>query len=360
VIEIDFINGRQTDEVFGTSKYNHEVFRRISGVHLNRIEYPRIGTSRIIDGAVKRTLYPLIVKSRARKSRIRHLTNPDLAFLLRLFDLSPSVVTCYDLIPVSYYGNNSAYWNMNLRGLRNADHIITISEFSKKEIVSLAGVPPDRISVIYPGVDTSCYYPDRNRSILSQYPITDSDPVVMYLGSEEPRKNLALILHAIYRLKKILPGVKLLKAGGSQMGGDRRSVMALIRELHLENEVIFTGQVAEPDLPAYYNAADLFVFPSLYEGFGLPPLEALACGCPVVTSDATSLPEVVGDAGCLIDPHDVEGFAEAMARLLTGRGTSERDSLVARGLAQVKKFSWDVSARQTMDVYERVLADAKV
>jgi glycosyltransferase involved in cell wall biosynthesis len=359
VIEIDFINGRQTEEVFGTSKYNHEIFRRITGVHLNRIEYPRIGTSRIVDGAVKRTFYPLIVKSRVTKSRIKHLTNPDLAFLLQLFDLSPSVVTCYDLIPVSYYRNNSAYWHMNLRGLRKAGHIITISEFSKREIISLTGVAADRISVIHPGVDTSCYYPDRNRSVLSQYAITDNDIVVMYLGSEEPRKNLALILKALYRLKKILPAVKLLKVGGSQMGGDRRSVLALIRELHLENEVIFTGKVTEPDLPAYYNAADLFVFPSLYEGFGLPPLEAMACGCPVITSDATSLPEVIGDAGILINPHDEEGFTGAMAGLLTDTGGSERGSLVAKGLEQAKKFSWEVSARQTMDIYERVLTNTK-
>jgi len=194
---------------------------------------------------------------------------------------------------------------------------------------------------------------------LSQHSITDSDIVIMYLGSEEPRKNLALILNAICRLKKILPGVKLLKVGGSQMGGDRRSVLALIRELHLEDEVVFTGQVAESDLPRYYNAADLFVFPSFYEGFGLPPLEAMACGCPVVASDATSLPEVVGNAGYLINPRDVEGFATAMAGLLTDMGGSNRDSLVARGLAQAKKFSWDVSARQTMDVYEKVLADEK-
>ncbi len=221
--------------------------------------------------------------------------------------------------------------------------------------MALTGIEEDKISVIYPGIDTKAYYPKRDRSILSPYAINDNDCVIMYLGSEEPRKNISLILKAIYRLKKIIPAVKLLKVGGSQMGGDRRSVLALIKDLHLEDNVIFTGQVAESDLPKYYNAADIFVFPSRYEGFGLPPLEAMACGCPVIASNVTSLPEVIGDAGLLISPDDDQGFAEAMAHLLTDKDKTGRETFIARGLEQAKKFSWDVSARQTLDVYEGIL-----
>ncbi len=354
MIEIDFINGRRTDQVFGTSKYNSEIFSRIRGVHINRIEYPHAGTSRLIDGALKRTIYPMIVKHRVRDSAIKHITNQDLAFLLCFIDLHPSIVTCYDLIPVAYYNNHLLYWKMNLQGLRKADHIITISEFSKEEIIRLTGYSGDKISVIYPGVDTACFYPKRDRSIVSQYAITDNDYVIMYLGSEEPRKNISLILKAIYHLKKTMPRVKLLKVGGAQMGGDRQAVLKLIKDLHLEREVIFTGQVAETDLPKYYNAADLFVFPSYYEGFGLPPLEAMACGCPVIVADRTSLPEVVGDAGLLIDPDDEQAFADAMARLQSDR--EKRQTLISRGLEQALKFSWVTSAQQTMDVYERVMS----
>ena len=284
MIEIDLLNGRRTDQVFGTSKYNSEIFSRIRGIHINRIEYPQVGTSRLIDGALKRTIYPMIVKHRVRDSAIKHITNQDLAFLLNLIDLHPSIVTCYDLIPVAYYNNHSLYWKMNLQGLRKADHIITISEFSKQEIIRLTGYSADKISVIYPGVDTTHYYPKPDRSILSKYAITDNDYVIMYLGSEEPRKNISLILKAIYHLKKTHPNVKLLKVGGAQMGGDRQVLTGVNQRLHLENEVIFTGQVAETDLPKYYNAADFFVFPSFYEGFGLPPLEAMACGCPVIVA----------------------------------------------------------------------------
>jgi len=354
VIEIDFINGRRTPNIYGTSKYTNEVFSRITGIHLNRIEYPQIGSSSLIDGALKRTIYPMIVKHQVRDSAAKHITNQDLAFLLNLIDLHPSIVTCYDLIPVAYYNNHSLYWKMNLRGLRKADHIITISEFSKQEIIRLTGYSRDSISVIYPGVDPAHYFPKRDRSILSQYAISNHDYVIMYLGSEEPRKNISLILNAIYQLKKTRSNVKFLKVGGTQMGGDRRSLVKMIKDLHLENEVIFTGQVAESDLPKYYNAADLFVFPSYYEGFGLPPLEAMACGCPVIVADRTSLPEVVGDAGLLIDPDDEQAFAGAMALLHSD--PEKREALISRGLEQASKFSWDVSARQTMDVYERVMS----
>ena len=228
-------------------------------------------------------------------------------------------------------------------------------KFSKSEIIRLTGITGDKISVIYPGVDTTLYYPKPDRSIVSQYNITDNDFVIMYLGSEEPRKNIALILKAISHLKKTLPDVKLLKVGGAQMGGNRRSILQLIKNLHLENEVIFAGQVAESDLPKYYNAADLFVFPSYYEGFGLPPLEAMACGCPVIVADRTSLPEVVGDAGLLIDPDDEQAFAGAMALLQSD--PEKRKALISRGLEQASKFSWDVSARQTMGVYKRIMTE---
>jgi glycosyltransferase involved in cell wall biosynthesis len=350
LIEIDFINGRRTNQVFGISKYNSEIFSRIKGVHLNKIEYPQIGTSRLIDGAVKRTIYPMIVKHQVQDTAVKHVTNQDLAFLLTLMDLHPSIVTCHDLIPVAYSDKHSLYWKMNLRGLRNADHIITVSEFSKKEIIRLTGIMGDRISVIHDGVDTAKYFPKPDRSILLQYSITDRDNVIMYLGSEEPRKNIALILNAIHQLKKTLPNIKFLKVGGTQMGGDRRSLIGLIRKLNLENEVIFTGQVPEVDLPKYYNAADIFVFPSYYEGFGLPPLEAMACGCPVIITNTSSLPEVVGDAGIRISPDDMDGLVTQIIRVLSN--DSIREELIKNGVIRATMFTWEESAGRTFDLYD--------
>jgi glycosyltransferase involved in cell wall biosynthesis len=349
VIEIDFINGRSTPNIYGTSKYTKEIFSRINGIRINKIEYPQIGTSSLIDGILKRTIYPIIVKHQVHNTTVKHVTNQDLAFLLNFIDLRPSIVTCYDLIPVAYYNNHTWYWKMNLKGLQKADHIITISEFSKQEIIRLTGYSGDKISVIYPGVDTTYYYPKPDRSILSHYAITDNDYVIMYLGSEEPRKNISLILKAIYHLKKSLPNVKFLKVGGAQMGGDRISLVRQIKELHLEGDVIFTGQVAETDLPKYYNAADLFVFPSYYEGFGLPPLEAMACGCPVIVANKTSLPEVVGDAGLLVDPDDEEDLMKKMYEILTD--DELKNKCFKHGLQSVKKFSWEKAAYLNEEIY---------
>ena len=192
MIPVDLINGRRTDQVYGTSKYTTEIFKRIKDIAIHRIEYPQVGTNRLVDGLVKRSIYPFIVKKEIKKNSIKHITNQDLAFLLNLIDLRPSIVTCYDLIPVAYYHNNSMYWRMNLKGMQKADHIITISEFSKKEIIRLTGYPSEKISVIYPGVDTDRYFPCHDRTVLEQYGIAPEDPVIMYAGSEEPRKNLTL------------------------------------------------------------------------------------------------------------------------------------------------------------------------
>lgn len=121
---------------------------------------------------------------------------------------------------------------------------------------------------------------------------------------------------------------------------------------NLQNDVIFTGYVLDGDLPALYNAADLFVYPSLYEDFGLPPLEAIACGTPVITSNTSSLPEVVGDAGIMVDPHDVDRLADAMYKVLTNDGL--REDMIKKGLERAKMFGWEKCARETLEVYEEV------
>jgi glycosyltransferase involved in cell wall biosynthesis len=353
LIEIDFINGRRTDQVFGTSKYTNEIFNRIKGVALNKIEYPQIGTSRRVDGALKRTIYPMLVKHKVHDTTIKHITNQDLAFLLTCMDLHPSIVTCYDLIPVAYYHNYSLFWKMNLKGLQKADLIITISEFSKQEIIRLTGSPQSKINVIYPGVDLTHYFPKRDRSILEKFGISLKDPVLLFVGSEESRKNIGIVIRALARLKTIIPGIKLLKVGGSQMGGDRKSLMHLIHQLKLENDIIFTGQVAEKELPRYYNAADIFIFPSIYEGFGLPPLEAIACGCPVICTNSTSLPEVIGDAGIFINPDNTGELVTIIQEILNNKEL--REDLMNKGVERAKLFSWDKSAQETMVLYEKFI-----
>ncbi|GAH85531.1 unnamed protein product, partial [marine sediment metagenome] len=179
---------------------------------------------------------------------------------------------------------------------------------------------------------------------------------ILFVGSEHPRKNFAGLLEAFSRLKgeprfKELKLVKVGKAGG-QEADFRGQTMEVVSALGLVGEVIFTDFVPEADLPVYYSGAEVFVLPSVYEGFGFPPLEAMACGCPVVTSNTSSLPEVVGEAGIMVNPLDTDSLAEAMRQVLTD--DKLRKEMVRKGLEQANKFSWEKVARETLEVYNQV------
>jgi glycosyltransferase involved in cell wall biosynthesis len=174
---------------------------------------------------------------------------------------------------------------------------------------------------------------------------------VFCVGTIEPRKNLTTLLEAYQALRSRGFNFKLVivdKKGWLYKGFFRR-----LRELGLEGEVVFPGFIPDEDLPALYSAAELFVFPSLYKGFGLPPLEAMACGTPVIASNASSLPEVVEEAGIMVEPRDVSGLTEAMRRVLTDEG--KRREMREKGLRQAARFSWERTAQETLEVYRSVV-----
>lgn len=342
----------KTEEIFGMSKYQKEIHERIKNVKLHPIEYPKISKKRQINSAVKYLVYPFIVKKQVKKENIKHITSQDLAYLLELVKLEKTIITCHDLIPWVYDNNRLPTWKLNMKGLKKADRIITVSEYSKNEIVKYVGYPEDQITVIPNAVDHNNYYVKRDREIVKKLGVPDTQKVILYVGSEQPRKNVPFLLEAISLLKKKLPGIKLLKIGVPQVSGVREELLKLIEVLDIQKEVIFVGYVSENDLTKYYNAADLFVFPTLYEGFGLPPLEAMACGTPVITSNVTSLPEVVGDSAVTIDPYDVNAFAEAMYDLLTDEKL--RENMINKGLKRAQLFNWEKSAKETLKVYEQL------
>ncbi|MDH5781351.1 MAG: glycosyltransferase family 4 protein [Dehalococcoidia bacterium] len=177
-----------------------------------------------------------------------------------------------------------------------------------------------------------------------------------FVGSEHPRKNLPTLLRAFKGLKeqprfKDLKLVKVGKAGGKE-ADFRRQTIEVIDSLNLNGRVIFTEVVSKENLRAYYSNAKCLVLPSLYEGFGFPPLEAMACGCPVITPNSSSLPEVVGEAAIKVPPQDIEALAEALKKVLTNKEL--RKSLIAKGKAQAVKFSWDQAAEKTLEVYKEV------
>ena len=351
-MEIDYINGLKTVEIFGMSKYQSEIHNRLDNVKLNRIEYPNISKIPGINKIFEYSAYPFIVKKKIIENNVKHITRQDMAFLLELIDMKKTIVTCHDIIPIAYYKTLNPLWKLNARGLRKAEKIITVSEFSKQDISKYIGYPEEKIEVIPPAVDHSLYYQNRNKAVLNKYRIGEAEKVILYVGAEEPRKNLQFLLKSFSRLKAKIPNIKLLKVGTPNYLFVRKKLLKQIEALNLQNNVIFTGYVSETELADIYNAVDLFVFPSLYEGFGIPPLEAMACGTPVITSNTSSLPEVVGDAAIQADPYNVEDFAEKMYEVL--QNDDLKEELVRKGLKRSKMFSWDSSAKKTLKVYKEL------
>ncbi len=268
-----------------------------------------------------------------------------------------TVVTVHDVFPWSAPGTSTRmdtliYRHWLPRVLPRVDAVITISETSKADIMRYLRIPPKKIHVVYRCVGEG-YRPSLPLQIaeVRQHHGLPSN-YILFVGSIEERKNLRRLLHACARLWRAGEKRPLVVVGARRW--KYSAIMRTLEELGVEEHVIFTGYVPDADLPAIYSGADVFVFPSLYEGFGLPPLEAMACGTPVVCSNAASLPEVVGDAAITVDPHDVEGLAEAIHRVLADAGL--REELRAKGLERAKLFTWERAARETLDVYRRVLA----
>ncbi len=237
--------------------------------------------------------------------------------------------------------------------VREADFVCADSENTRNELTTLLDVQPSRAEVVYGGVDCR-FHPITDELVLEaarqKYGLLF--PFIFFMGTIEPRKNLGRLLQAYTQLRqRNRVRHRLVIAGG--LGWLYQDVLRDIDQLAVEQEVVFLGRVPDEDLPVLYSLSDLFVFPSLYEGFGLPPLEAMACGKAVVCSNTSSLPEVVGDAGVLVSPYDVDALADAMERLLND--PEQREMLGQRGIERAKGFTWDEAARKTLAIYERVV-----
>ncbi len=268
----------------------------------------------------------------------------------------PTVLTVHDLIGMLFPGNLPPiarfYWSRWLPwSARRASHIIVDSGCTGRDLVRLLRIPEERISVVPLGVDRR-FTPQPSEAVSAVRTRFElPDRIALYVGTIEPRKGIDTLLAAWATLAASRPGVSLVIAGKPGWYTDRLHVR--VRQLGLEKHVHWTGYVPAAVLPALYSAAEVFVFPSRYEGFGLPPLEAMACGTPVVSSSAAALPEVVGDAGLLVPPDDVPALAGALQRVLAEPAL--RAELRARGLRHASAFTWQRTAAQTRAVYEAVV-----
>jgi len=235
---------------------------------------------------------------------------------------------------------------------RRADRIVTVSESSKRDILRFFSVKPEKISVIYNAIDEHFSVPPTDEAVervRGRYQL--EDPFVLYVGNVKPHKNVERLIDAFGLLRRRgVDGLKLVI-----IGDEISKFQTLRRAVHrhkLHKHVRFLGFVPDDTLSVLYRLAGVFVFPSLYEGFGLPPLEAMACGAPVITSNVSSLPEVVGDAALLVDPYSSEAIAEAIWKVLSDSSLSER--LRAKGLARAQDFSWQRSVARTLEIYREV------
>jgi glycosyltransferase involved in cell wall biosynthesis len=234
---------------------------------------------------------------------------------------------------------------------RRTRRVITDSFWSKNDIARLTGINDNKIVVTHLAVDEN-YQPlgEENIKIVRQKYGLPKD-YILYNATLEPRKNVSRLIRAFHQLKKQYTIAHSLVLAGKK-GWLYEEFFRLVRNLDLERAIIFTDWVPDEDLPALYSAASVVAYPSLYEGFGLSILKAFACGTPVVTSNVSSMPEVAGDAAILVDPYDTDGLAESLWKVLSDEKLAT--NLREKGFAQVKKFSWEKTAKETLEVYEEV------
>ena len=283
-------------------------------------------------------------------------------FLSSVSKKCKTITTFHDLSFEKYpkfYSANKNYWHFSMnpkKQARKADKIIAVSKSTKSDLIEIYRINPDKIKVIYSGINQKSKIKNQKSKILEvQKKYNLPKKYILYLGTLEPRKNIIGLIKAFELLKKKKlsshfsqngsSNIKLVIAGSK--GWLYKNIFKMVENSPVKKDIIFTGFIDDEDKPILYSQAELFVYPSFYEGFGFPPLEAMALGTPVVTSNFSSLPEAVGNAAIMINPHNLDELYKAMETVLSNNKL--KNILVARGLEHAKKFSWQKCARETLD-----------
>ena len=274
----------------------------------------------------------------------------------------PSVVSILDMnyffFPQDW--SKLALWTLRILvplSARRSCEIIALSQSSKRHIMKALKISEDKINVTYMGVD-KIFHPRHNYHQILELKkrMGIKGNFILSVANSHPHKNLRRLVQAYYILRRDEGITHQLVLAGNP-GRDHLELLKMVKKLGVAQKVVFTEYVPHHQMPLIYQAADLFVFPSLYEGFGLPILESMACGTPVVSSNAASLPEIVGTAGVLVDPHDVNEMAGAMYRVLSDKSLAQ--DLIKKGLKQSKRFSWVQTAKETLAIYKKAMTGRK-
>ena len=299
---------------------------------------------------IKRLCWQLPMLQRKYRLDILHTQ-----YILPLFSFSAGIVTIHDILFETHPKYCESWFRlrssilMRLSAWR-ASHVFTVSEFSRQAMLSRYHIAPEKISVIHNGVDETRFYAgDAGRNIVDDRGLL-SRGYLLSVGRLEPRKNHVALLRAYAKLQSVqLP---LVIIGQPHFGFDE--VFQVIQELNLEGRVLIFTNVKDDELPAFYRHAKLFIYPTWAEGFGMPPLEAMASGVPVISSDSTSIPEVVGDAAELVSPGDIDALAKAIDHFLSDQVFYS--DMQQRGLMQVEAFQWSTAAEKVRVVYLNALS----
>ncbi|MBT6049820.1 MAG: glycosyltransferase [Candidatus Scalindua sp.] len=342
--------GSKNDYYFYTpGRMGNTIKTDVEGTHLEK------PTASIQNNILRILWEQIILPIYSRKDRLDLFHYTDHA--LSLFQ-SPQqvIITVHDIAYIRFPDllnkSRQIYKKYILReSIKRASIIVADSYSTKRDIVEFFGINEEKIKVVHLGVE-SRFRPIGN---VKEYRLKNKlhSKMILNVGTLEPRKNVITLMKAFKKLReKGFEAYKLVIAG--EKGWLYTQIFKEVEHSGLKNEILFLGVVKDEDLPALYNCADIFVYPSLYEGFGLPPLEAMACGIPVVTSNTSSLPEVIGDAGIMVDPDDVNSLCETMCNLLTDKEL--RCQMSKNGLKRAKLFSWEKAANEILEIYDDALS----
>ena len=331
-----------------TWHWHGKIVERIYSVVRTRLDKTVVSIpAHVAEGAIRVVAQAKFFNSTPKGYDIYHVTNSTLAYVAA--KRRPSVVTVHDLIPYTE-PRDWGDWliRRSMGSIVEADHVICVSEHTRRELLRFVPVDPDRVTVVWNGIDHHQFRVRDKLECRRQLGLPEDATIVLHIGSEEPRKNIAGLLNAFRMLSNEIPHPLLLRVGEITP-----TTAKLLSSLGIADRVRYLARLPDPSLA--YGAADVLCFPSKSEGFGLPPLEAMACGCPVVASSGGAIGEIVGGAGLLINSADSAGFARALERVLTD--SSVRASLVTKGVARASQFDWSRCAQETASVYAQVLSE---
>ena len=314
----------------GIGRFSHEVISRLKNTDI------------LLQGPSPLSLHNIIWQARQlreNKHRYKIFFNP--GYHPVLFSSIPYVLTIHDLIHLHVPGKaaiaKKIYYELLVKpSIKNAYKVLTVSDYSKKNIMEWANIPEDKIVVVGNGVN-HCFTKDGTKH-------QPGYPYLLHVGNTKPHKNVARLMTA-FATAKIDPQLKLILTGKLTP-----ELTAIIQKNNLQNRIVFTEKLSDEQLAEYYRGATAFILPSLIEGFGIPVIEAMACGTPVLISDATSLPEIGGDAALLVDPYSIDSITHGIERIT--HDSSLRTRLTTQGNEQVKLFSWDKTAEKVQKILD--------